>query len=205
MVLIYYKLVRLKIFKILNMLDQLTKLLKEYGNEAVVKNTAIPNEHNDAVLQETSNTIVSTLKNYVSQGNYEVLGQLFQNNNQDTPNAAVQDIKANLTESLTQKFGINSETASGVAGSLIPKVLSELINSAKDPNNSSISIQDIIGSLSGSGTANGGLMDAISKYGGQFGLDQNVDGKVDFNDAIAAVTKKSGGFGGLLGKIFGKN
>jgi hypothetical protein len=28
-------------------------------------------------------------------------------------------------------------------------------------------------------------MDAISKYGGQFGLDQNADGKVDISDAMS--------------------
>jgi hypothetical protein len=47
-------------------------------------------------------------------------------------------------------------------------------------------------------------MDAISKYGGQFGLDQDGDGQVGMSDAVAAVTKNSGGLGGLLGKLFGK-
>jgi hypothetical protein len=47
-------------------------------------------------------------------------------------------------------------------------------------------------------------MDAISKYGGQFGLDQNADGKVDISDAMSAVSGNSGGIGGILGKIFGK-
>ena len=46
-------------------------------------------------------------------------------------------------------------------------------------------------------------MDAITKYGGQFGLDQNADGKVDMSDAVSAVSGKSGGLGGLLGKLFG--
>ncbi len=45
-------------------------------------------------------------------------------------------------------------------------------------------------------------MDAIGKYGIHFGLDQNSDGKVDFDDAVA-LTKK-GGLGGMLGKLFGK-
>ena len=48
-------------------------------------------------------------------------------------------------------------------------------------------------------------MDAVTKYGGQFGLDQNADGKVDMQDAVAAVSGKSGGLGGLLGKMFGKS
>jgi hypothetical protein len=46
-------------------------------------------------------------------------------------------------------------------------------------------------------------MDMVTKYGGQFGLDQNNDGKVDMQDAMAAATKK-GGLGGLFGKLFGK-
>jgi hypothetical protein len=46
-------------------------------------------------------------------------------------------------------------------------------------------------------------MDAVSKYGGMFGLDQDGDGQVGMSDAISAVTKKSGGLGGLLGKLFG--
>jgi hypothetical protein len=46
-------------------------------------------------------------------------------------------------------------------------------------------------------------MDAVSKYGGQFGLDQNNDGKVDMEDVTAVVSKK-GGLGGLLGRLFGK-
>jgi hypothetical protein len=44
-------------------------------------------------------------------------------------------------------------------------------------------------------------MDAISKYGGQFGLDQNADGKVDISDAMSAVTNKGGGLGSILGKL----
>lgn len=35
-------------------------------------------------------------------------------------------------------------------------------------------------------------MVAISKYDGQFGFDQNADGKVDVTDAMSAVTKKGG-------------
>jgi hypothetical protein len=45
-------------------------------------------------------------------------------------------------------------------------------------------------------------MDAVSKYGGMLGLDQDGDGQVGISDAIAAATKK-GGIGGLLGGLFG--
>ena len=75
------------------------------------------------------------------------------------------------------------------------------INKAQDPNQPGFNITDLISLISGGN--GGGLMDAVSKYGGQFGLDQDGDGQVGMSDAISAVTKKSGGLGGLLGKLFG--
>jgi hypothetical protein len=43
----------------------------------------------------------------------------------------------------------------------------------------------------------------VSKYGGQLGLHLNNDGKVNMQDAIEVVSKKSG-LGEMLGKFFGK-
>ena len=188
------------------MFEQLTQLVNQFGNDAVVNNPAVPNEHNEAVMGEASNSIMDTLKNMVASGNMEDLGKLFQGNNASDPsNPAVKQITDNLTGSLGEKFGLSGAAASGVAGSLIPKVLGSLIGGAKDPNKPGFDVSDIIGAISGGSGNSGGIMDAITKYGGQFGLDQNADGKVDVSDAMAAVSGKSGGmFGGLLGKLFGK-
>lgn len=185
------------------MFEQLTQLVQQFGNDAVVKNDAVPNEQNEAVMQEASNSIVDGLKNMAAQGNISDLSSLFQGNNaSDTSNPVVQKLTEQLTGNLGEKFGLSSDAASGVAGSLIPKVLGSLVGNAKDPNHKGFEVADIVNAISG-GNGNAGLMDAVSKYGGQFGLDQNADGKVDMSDAMAAVNKK-GGLGGLLGKLFGK-
>jgi hypothetical protein len=55
-----------------------------------------------------------------------------------------------------------------------------------------------------SGGNNAGIMDAISKYGGNLVWNQNGDGKVDMSDAMDAVTKKVVGIGGMLSGLFGK-
>ena len=187
------------------MFEQLTDLVKQFGADAVVNNPAVPNEQNDAVLEHASGNILDTLKNIASQeGGADLIGSLFQGNNaEDGSNPVVQQITNQLSGSLGEKFGLSADDASGVAGSLIPKVLGSLIGGAKDPNNSSIQITDIIGALT-NGNGGGGIMDAISKYGGMFGLDQDGDGQVGMSDAISAVTKNSGGLGGILGKLFGK-
>ena len=188
------------------MFEQLTDLVKQFGGDAVVNNAAVPNEHNEAVMNEASSSILDGLKGMVANGNISDLAGLFQGNNaSDASNPVVKQLTDKLSGSLGEKFGLDSDAASGVAGSLIPKVLGSLVNKAKDPNDSSFQISDIIGAISGENSqTSGGIMDAISKYGGQFGLDQDGDGQVSISDAVAAVSKKSGGLGGLLGKLFGK-
>ncbi|WP_413998840.1 DUF937 domain-containing protein [Flavobacterium sp. W1B] len=187
------------------MFEQLTQLVQQFGKEAVVKNEAIPNDQNEAVINEASDSIISGLQKIVSEGKLDQLAGLFQNNNtQDNSNPVVQQLTEQLTGNLGQKFGLSNEAASGVATNMIPQVLGSLVNKAKDPNDSSFQVSDLVNAISGGSGQNSGIMDAISKYGGQFGLDQNADGKVDMGDAMDLVTKKSGGFGGLLGKLFGK-
>jgi len=187
------------------MFEQLTLLAQQFGVESVVRNNAIPNEQNEPVISEASNSIFSGLQKMVSEGGVDQLAELFQgNNSSDNSNPVVQKITEEFTGNLETKFGVTSETASGVATGLIPKILGSLVNKAKDPNDNSFQISDIINAISGSSGQNSNIMDALSKYGGQFGLDQNADGKVDISDAVGAVTKKRGIFGGIFGKLFGK-
>ena len=187
------------------MLEQLTQLAQQFGVESVVKNNAIPNEQNEAVIEEAGSSIFSGLQKIAAEGGVEQLASLFQGDNaQNASNPVVQKLTEQLTGNLGEKFGINADAASGVAESLIPKILGSLVNKAKDPNDSSFQISDIIAAISSGGAQGSGIMDAISKYGGQFGLDQNADGKVDISDAMSAVTNKGGGLGSILGKLFSK-
>jgi hypothetical protein len=113
----------------------------------------------------------------------------------------VKQLVDQVSGSLGQKFGIDSNAANGVASNMIPKVLESLVSRAKDPNVNGFEVSDLVNAISG-GSGNSGLMDAITKYGGQFGLDQNKDGKVDLQDAVAAVNNKGGSLGGFLSKFF---
>ncbi|SEO84226.1 hypothetical protein SAMN05444671_1263 [Flavobacterium sp. CF108] len=185
------------------MFEQLTQLVQQYGGDAVVNNAAVPNEHNEAVISETSNSIFDGLKKIASEGGGEQLASLFNGNSPiDNSNPVVQQISQQLSGSLGEKFGLSSADSSGVASNLIPQILGSLVNKAKDPNDSSFQISDIINSISGNSGQASGIMDTISKYGTQFGLDQNNDGKLDVADVLV-VTKSKGGIAGFIGKLFG--
>lgn len=186
------------------MFEQLTQLVQQYGGDAVVNNNAIPNEHNEAVMAETGNSIFAGLQKIASEGGAEKLAGLFNGSSPiDNSNPVVQQISQQLTGSLGEKFGLSSADSSNVASSMIPQVLNSLVNKAKDPNDGSFQISDIINSISGNSSQASGIMDTISKYGMQFGLDQNADGKVDVADVLV-VTKSKGGVSGFIGKLFGR-
>lgn len=186
------------------MFEELTHLVERFGQDSIVNNQEVPNEHNEAVMNETSISILSGLQGILAGGGAKQIAGLFEGNNaQDASNPVVQQLTQQLSGNLGQKFGLNDTAASNLAGGLIPKVLGSLIGNAKDPNYKGFGVSDLVTAISG-GNGNSGLMNAISKYGGQFGLDQNADGQVNMQDAITAVSKKSGGLGGLLRKIFGR-
>ena len=62
------------------MFDQLSELVKQFGNDAVVNNPAVPNEQNDAVMNEAGSSILSGLKDMVANGNVNDLSGLLSGN-----------------------------------------------------------------------------------------------------------------------------
>jgi hypothetical protein len=183
------------------MFEQLTQLVQQFGNEAIVKNNAVPNEQTQRVINEVSSSIFSGLQKLVSEGDIKQLSSLFEGNNaQDSSHPTVQKLTEQLTGNLGEKFGLSSAAASGVAGNMIPQILNSLITKAKDPNDKSFNISDFVRGLSSNGAHIPEVMNAISNYGSQFGLDQNADGKVGMEDAIALT--KNGSLSGLLKKFF---
>lgn len=105
---------------------------------------------------------------------------------------------------ISSKTGVDSSIISKILPMLAPIIMGYLGKQTKSGKVSSAT--DLGGLLGGlltsatSGNSSGGLGSSILTSA----LDQNGDGKLDASDANAAVTKKKGGLGGLLGGLFGK-
>lgn len=201
------------------MLEQLMQLVQENAQESVVNNPAVPNENNDAVIGAATQSITAGLQDELANGNgMEVLGLLGDkggNGVADQSNPLVNKISGNFIDSLLQKFNMDKGAATQLAATLIPTVLSSLVQKTNDPNNSSFSLPGILNSLTG-GKAAGLNLDGIL---GQFkgGLDANGDGQVDLKDLMGALSggakeqqaqqsqgnEDSGGLGGMLKNLLG--
>lgn len=188
------------------MLEQLTQLVNQFGQKAVVENNAIPNELNEQVKQETGNSILESLQGLASGGGMDMITGLLQGNGAQVSsgnNPLVDMITKTVVSNLGSKLGIENQAALGVASSMIPNILSSLVGNAKDPNVQGFQVSDLVGMISGGD--NNTQSSIMSKIGTSL-LDQNGDGKLDIADAMSALSgNKSGGggIGGMLSGLFG--
>lgn len=205
------------------MLKELFNLVKESSNDAVINNPDIPNEKNEEVVAEATNTVASGLRNMVAGGGLSSIVSLF--NKKDSKagglmsNPIVNMMIGHFAGKLMSKYNIGGNKANNVASSLIPNVVSNLINKSNDPadngfslekllnsitggqteqvvaeeqnkGNSGFNFQDIISQFSGEGKqAGGGLMDIISKLAGGAQNQQQRNGGGGLMDLIKGFIK----------------
>lgn len=141
------------------MFDQLLDLVKQNAGSAIINNPVIPNEHNDAAIQTTGNSIMNSLGNQAQGGNMSQLLEMFQSGNTQQTNPVVSNVTKNVAGDLAQKFNLNSSQASGIAEQLIPVVMNQLVKKTNDPNDKSIDMNGVMNSLTSGGIGNmlGGL------------------------------------------------
>lgn len=182
------------------MIEQLSQLMNQLGQEAVVKNNSVPNELNDKVINEAQNSLFSGLQDLIKDGGADKFANLLQGNNASkADNPIVKGLIEKVSGNLNKNCNLDNAASNNVASNLIPQVLDSLLGKAKDPNQKGFELSDIIGSLTeGKGNDIMGML-------ANMGLDQNGDGKLDLQDAMAALSGKGDKKGGgLFGKLFGK-
>ncbi len=136
------------------MIDELMKMLQNSGQESVINNPEVPNEHNDGVLASAENSIMDTIKSMMASGQADDVSKLA-----DPSNPAAQQLQSGFVQNIMDKFGIKGDTANNIASTLIPQVLSKLNQGGQGFDFNSIS-------------------SVLSKSG----LDKDGDGDVDLGD-----------------------
>jgi len=182
------------------MLDQLINLVKENAGQAILNNAAIPAERKEEAVQVAGDSVIGGLQQALSQGNVMDVVNMFagrSSNLQENP--VTNQISGSLFINMA-KFVLSTSQASGIAGSLIPTVLGQLIKRTNDPNDNGFNVQDIFNQLSGGKTSGLNVGAIISKLSS--GLDQDGDGDVDMQDLMSMFAGSgSGGGGGLFDKV----
>jgi len=199
------------------MLEQLMGLIQDQSQDAIVKNPAIPNEHNADAMQAILGAVTGGLQNQAQSGNISGLMGLLSGNsgtgNNLMNNPIVSGIAQNAIGSLMEKFGLSNNAAANIIALVLPGVLTSMISKTSNPNDDSLDFGGIMGSLLG------GQQTQQAQQQGGFDFNQIgyalADGKLDMNDVMriggsllggggAGNNNAGGGLGGLLGGLFGK-
>lgn len=211
------------------MLDQLINIVKQMGQNTVVKNPDVPNEHNQEVMADATNTIASGFKNVMAGGGLQSIIDLFRGGGNPSGNKSsgvggllknpiVMMMVGHFISKLVTKYKMKPAAASNVANNLIPGSLEGLIEKTKDPANPNLDMDGFLNSITGgqktdeaeemeTKSSGSPLQDILEKFTGG---DNNGDGKVDLQDLVSRFTRKSqnsmqdsGGGGGLMDMIKG--
>jgi hypothetical protein len=182
------------------MLDNLVNLIKQNAGDEIINNPAIPNDRNEEAVKETSDSIIGTLKNSLSGGNFNEVIKMFSQGQADNNSPVVQQAAGDLTGRLQNKFGLGQQQASGLAGGLVTKILNQFAGKTADPNDNGFNAQDIFNQLSGGKTSGMNIPSLLSKFKG--GLDKDGDGDVDMQD-LKSLFAGGGGAGVIMDKVKG--
>lgn len=167
------------------MIDQLKKLVENYAGDAIIRNSEVPDEKNEAAIEAVASGISDSLQKEVSQGNFEGLLSMFQQGGTSNlaGNPAVSGIANNVVANLSSKLGISPQIAQTIASSLIPMVMNSFVNKTNDPNDKDFDLQDMLKNFSGNDSLDIG--DILGKFSG------------------GSKSGGGGGIGDLLGKVLG--
>lgn len=163
------------------MLDQLLKIVEQNAQQSIVQNKAIPDQFNNAAIKEVTSQIVNGLKGQVSQGNIQQIVSMFQSGGGRSivSNPIVSRLVSSVAGSLSTKFNIPAQAAQGVASSLVPSVMTQLITKTNDPKDIDFDLQQMMRGMSG-------------------------DQGLDITGMLGNVPKGGlGNVGNIIGKLFG--
>jgi len=177
------------------MLEELFSLVKNAASQSVINNNDVPNEQNEEVVAEATNTVASGLRNMVAGGGVQNLLQMFGSGKSGKSgllsNPLVSMMIGHFANKLMSKFKLGSGQANNVATSLIPSVMESLINKTNDPNDSKFSLEGLLKSITG-----GQSSEVLQQSGDNKGIDLN-----DLLNQFGGGNQASSGGGGLMDMV----
>jgi len=197
------------------MLKEIFDLIKGNATDTVINNPAVPDEQNDAVVAEATNTVASGLRNIVAGGGLQSLLSLFAGGQKQgsslMSNPIVNMMIGHFAGKLMGKFNMSGGQANQVANSLIPDALGSLINKTNEGSNG-FSLEGLLNSITGGQVTQqqnaGGfnLQDLVNQFGGSQQGSSDGGGLMDilskFTEGAQQQQQKNGG-GGLMDLIEG--
>lgn len=159
------------------MFEQMLNLVKGQVAKTVGGMDGIPADKQAAVVSTTTSSLMDGLKNFATP---DKLSSLLGGAGRAGGEQAAGGLASNIVSDLTSKVGLKPAMAQGIAGSVVPAVMSLFSKNVNDPSKPGFNLQSMIGALAGgaggilgggasAGSTGGVLGGLMGKLGGLFG------------------------------------
>lgn len=144
------------------MVDKIKSIVREFSDDAIVKNPAVPNDKNEQAIDTTATSLVDHIKAEAKMGNTNSMLDILKKDDDPALNPSVNRVSTGVAGDLVKKLGIDNGAALGIVNKIIPPIISKLRTKVKDPNDNDFNLQGLMSSF-GKG---GGIMDSVKNMFG---------------------------------------
>lgn len=146
------------------MMDKIKSIVREFSEDAIIKNPAIPNDKNEKAIDTTAASLVDHIKSEASSGNVNSLLEIFKKNDDPALNPSVNRISTGVAGDLVKKLGIDNSAAMGVVNKIIPSIITNIRNKSNNPDDKEFNIQNLMASFGKGGSP----LDSVKNIFGSF-------------------------------------
>lgn len=144
------------------MIDKIRSIVREFSDDAIVKNQVVPNDKIDKAIETTAQSLFDHLKGEANTGNTNSLMDIFKKDDDPALNPSVSRISTGVAGDLVKKLGIDTGAALSIVNKIIPSIINRIRSKAKDPNEKEFSIENLMNSF-GKG---GNMLDSVKNIFG---------------------------------------
>lgn len=131
------------------MIENLTQLVRENSTDAIIANPAMPNEYNNAAIEQVSQTIIDSLRCQIIGGALKDVLSIFEKKQQLKSHIVIHDLNNCVINDLISKFGITYKAASDVASKIVLPVMEQLVKRTNDPADLTFDLKKILNVVGG--------------------------------------------------------
>lgn len=145
------------------MIDKIKSIVREFSDDAIINNPAVPNDKNEKAIDTTATSLVNHLEAEAKTGNTNSILDLLKKDDDPALNPSVNRVSTGVASDLVKNLGIDNGAATGIVNRMIPSIINKVRDKIKDPGDKDFNIHNLIASF-GKG---GNMTDSVKNIFGK--------------------------------------
>lgn len=129
------------------MLDEIKSIVREFSDDAIIRNPAIPNDKNEKAIDTTASSLVDHIKSEANLGNANSLLDIFKKDDDPALSPSINRISTGIAGDLVKNVGIDNGAALGIVHKIVPAIITKMRSKSNNPDDKEFNIQNLMNSF----------------------------------------------------------